>query len=198
LLISSFFNGACGNKSISGNFKTKIMLQANQTLDLSAIGAKFIVRKTSRDTNGKSFDMEWELEPHTLAPPVHIHPHAIETYTIMDGEMDVFIKDKWSTAHKGEKIVVEKGVPHTYKNSTDKIITVYNTHEPAMQFENFFEGLGKVCNSGVIKNKKMNINAIQSMSILWTKYPNEIKSVKPPSFIMKIMSWIGKLRGIKF
>ena len=173
------------------------MLQTNQTLDLSPIGAKFIVRKTSRDTNGKSFDMEWDIEPNTLGPPVHIHPYAIETYTILDGEMEVFLNNNWITAGKGDKIIVEKGLPHTFKNSTDKIVKLYNTHEPAMQFENFFEGLGKVCDSGVIKNRKMDLNAIISMSMLWTKYPNEIKSVKPPFFVMKIMSWIGKLRGIK-
>jgi hypothetical protein len=47
------------------------MLNTNQTLDLSPIGAKFIVQKTSRDTNGKSFDMEWELQPGTLGAPIH-------------------------------------------------------------------------------------------------------------------------------
>lgn len=174
------------------------MLQNNQILDLSPIGATFIVRKTARETNGTSFDMEWELQPNTLGAPVHVHPEAIETYTIMEGEMAVYLKDKWITASKGEKIVVPKGVPHTYKNVTDQVVKLYNTHEPAMRFENFFEGLGKVCDSGFIKNRKMDINAIIAMSVLWTKYPHEIKSVKPPYFVMKIMSAIGKLRGIKF
>lgn len=173
------------------------MLQTNQTLDLSPIGTKFIVRKTSRDTNGTSFDMEWELEPYAPGAPVHIHPDAIETYTIMEGEMEVFLNDKWITARKGDKIIVEKGIPHTYKNTTNKVVKLYNTHEPAMQFENFFEGLGKVCDSGVIKHRKMSLNAIISMSVLWTKYPNEIKSIKPPFFVMKLLSWIGNLRGIK-
>ncbi len=142
--------------------------------------------------------MEWELDPNTLGAPVHIHPDAIETYAIIEGEMEVYLNNKWINAHKGEKIVVEKGVPHTYKNTTNQVVKLYNTHEPAMQFENFFEGLSKVCDSGVIKNRKMSLSAIISMSVLWTKYPNEIKSVKPPYFVMKIMSWIGKRRGIKF
>src|SRR6185312_938454 len=142
-------------------------------------------------------DMEWELEPYAPAAPVHIHPGAIETYTIMEGEMEVFLNDQWITARKDDKIIVEKGIPHTYKNATGKVVKLYNTHEPAMQFENFFEGLGKVCDSGVIKNRKMSLNAIISMSVLWTKYRHEIKSIKPPFFVMKLMSWIGNLRGIK-
>jgi hypothetical protein len=66
-----------------------------------------------------------------------------------------------------------------------------------MQFENFFDGPGKVCDSGAIKNRKMSFKAILFMSVLWIKYPAEIKSVKPPYFVMKMMSSIGKLRGIK-
>jgi len=174
------------------------MLRTNQTLDLSPIGAKFIIRKTSADTQGRSFEMEWELEPDTLGPPVHIHPDAIETYSILDGEMEVFIKNKWLTARKGEKIIVEKGIPHTYKNLTNHVIRVYNTHEPAMLFEHFFEGFGKVCDSGVIRNRKASLPAMISMSVLWTKYSKEIQSVKPPFFMMKILGWIGRKKGIRF
>jgi len=83
----------------------------------------------------------------SLGAPVHIHPDPIETYTIMEGEMEFFLNDKWMTARKGEKIIVEKGIPHTYKNLTDKVVKLYNTHESAMLFENFFEGLSKVCDS---------------------------------------------------
>lgn len=50
------------------------MLKTNQILDLAPIGAKFIVKKTPADTDGKSFEMEWELEPNTLVAPSHIHP----------------------------------------------------------------------------------------------------------------------------
>ncbi len=57
--------------------------------------------------------MEWELEPGTLGAPVHIHPDAIETYTIMQGEMQVYLKDKWITDIAGDKIIVDKGIPHT-------------------------------------------------------------------------------------
>lgn len=34
------------------------------------------------------------------------------------------------TAKAGDKIVIEKGVPHTFKNATNDFVLVNNAHEP--------------------------------------------------------------------
>ncbi|MFN6944284.1 MAG: cupin domain-containing protein [Cytophagaceae bacterium] len=154
--------------------------------------------KTSKDTDGKSLEMEWILSPNSGGTPVHIHPTAIETYAIISGELEVFKKDKWITAKAGEKITIEKGEPHTFKNNTDEFVRVYNTHQPAMEFEGFFKGLHTFAKSGLVKNGKMNFKSIVGISTLWTNYSKEIVSVKPPSFVMRIMGFYGKLIGINF
>ena len=64
------------------------MLHAGDVLDLSPIGAIFQVRKTSQQTQGRSFEMEWKLSPNTGGTPVHIHPHATESYEVLAGELD--------------------------------------------------------------------------------------------------------------
>jgi len=35
--------------------------------------------------------MEWDLAPRTGGAPVHIHPHAAETYEVLEGELDVYV-----------------------------------------------------------------------------------------------------------
>ena len=50
------------------------------------------------------------------APLLHIHPEAIETYEILDGEMEFFVKDKWINAKKGDKLTVQKGIIHALRN----------------------------------------------------------------------------------
>ncbi len=57
------------------------MATKNQVLDMTAMGMKFVVLKTSLDTEGKSFDLKWELLPgcNMSDPLLHIHPEAIET-----------------------------------------------------------------------------------------------------------------------
>src|SRR5688572_32900101 len=90
----------------------------NQVLDMTPLGMKFTVIKTAADTGGKSLDLHWELLPkcNMKAPLVHTHPHAIETYEVLEGEMEFFVKDKWQLARKGDKLTVPKGVTHAFRN----------------------------------------------------------------------------------
>ena len=168
------------------------------TLDCSEFGMVMTITKTAKDTKGKSLEMEWTLSPNSGGTPVHIHPAAIETYTIISGELEVFKKDKWIRASAGQKIIIEKGEPHTFRNSTSEYVKVYNTHEPAMNFEGFFKGLHKFAKSGLVKNGKMSFKSIVAISTLWTNYPKEIVSVKPPGLLMKVLGAFGRLTGTNF
>ena len=156
------------------------------------------IRKTSKDTDGKSLEMEWMLSPRSGGTPVHVHPHAIETYEILSGELEVYKNDKWITAKTGDKVTIEKGERHTFRNNTNEFVRVYNTHQPAMRFEDFFRGLHKFANSGLVKNQKMSFKSVVGISTLWTNYSQEIVSVVPPSFIMRLLGSLGRLTGMNF
>lgn len=93
------------------------MASKNQILDFTPLGMKFTVLQTAADTGGKSLDLYWELLPkcNMEDPNPHIHPHAIETYEVLEGEMEFFIKDKWVPAKKGDKITIPKCVTHAFQ-----------------------------------------------------------------------------------
>jgi mannose-6-phosphate isomerase-like protein (cupin superfamily) len=167
-------------------------------LDCPELGMVMTIVKTAKDTHGKSLEMEWTLSPNSGGTPVHIHAAAIETYEIISGELEVFKKDKWIKASAGEKITIEKGEPHTFRNSTNEYVKVYNTHQPAMNFENFFRGLHKFAKSGLVQNGKMNFKSVVGVSTLWSNYSKEIVSVKPPAFVMKALAVYGRMRGVNF
>ncbi len=61
---------------------------------MTPVGMRFTVLQAGADTGGKSLDLHWELLPkcNMKDPLVHIHPHAIETYEVLEGEMEFFIK----------------------------------------------------------------------------------------------------------
>jgi mannose-6-phosphate isomerase-like protein (cupin superfamily) len=170
------------------------MLKVGDVLDLGPLGTKFYIKKTAVETNGQSFEMEWELAPSAgLGRIIHIHPHAIETYELLQGKFDVYINGNWKTLSVGEKAVVEKGVPHTFRKTGSETTRVYNTHQPAMKFDQFFEGMYKLTNSDGGKSNKMTLRAILYLSILYTSYPDEIQSVRPPNAIMQVFGFIGRL-----
>lgn len=177
------------------------MATKNQLLDMTPIGMIFTVLQSASDTDGKSLDLQWELLPkcNMVKPMIHIHPHAIETYEVLDGEMEFFIKDKWVFAGKGDKIIVPVGVAHTFRNPSDDIVKVFNTHQPALRMENYFEdlcnGVKRLSNDG--KNIEMNFKVMLNLSVLMNKYRQEIISTTPPDTAIRALGFIGRIAGIK-
>jgi mannose-6-phosphate isomerase-like protein (cupin superfamily) len=167
------------------------------------VGMRFTVLQAGADTGGKSLDLHWELLPgcNMKDPLVHIHPHAIETYEVLEGEMEFFVKDKWLLARKGDKLTVPKRVTHAFRNPSEKIVTVYNTHQPALRMENYFEDVCKVLDNVTdnrTKNFKMNLKAMLYMSVLMNNYRNEIIAKNPPDVAIKLLGFISKLIGINY
>ncbi len=170
---------------------------------MSPLGMRFTVLQTGADTGGKSLDLHWELLPgcNMQDPLLHIHPHAIETYEILEGEMEFFIKDKWLPAKKGDMLSVPIGVTHSFRNPTDKTVRVFNTHQPAFKMENYFEDVCKVLEKVTHQRStpfKMNMRAKFYLGVLMNNYRKEIIARKPPDFAVRLLGFIGKIFGIKY
>ena len=179
------------------------MATQGQLLDMTPLGMKFTVLKASSDTQGQSLDLHWELLPgcNMKDPLVHIHPDAIETYEVLEGEMEFFINDKWVTARKGDKLSVSKGITHAFRNPSSKIVRVYNTHQPALKMENYFEDVCKVLDK-ITNNRvspfQMNLKAMLYMSVLMNNYRDEIVAKSPPDIAIKVLGWLARQLKIKY
>lgn len=179
------------------------MAEKGQIFDMTPIGMKFTVLKTAKDTKGKSLDLHWELSPgcNMKDPLVHIHPDAVETYEVLEGEMEFFVKDRWITARKADKLTVPKGVAHTFRNPTQETVTVFNTHQPAFRMEDYFEDVCIVLDK-ITDNRtrafKMNFKTKLYMSVLMNNYRKEIIAISPPDVAIQILGAIAKLTGINY
>lgn len=173
------------------------MLRAGDVLDLGPIGATFHIRKAAAETEGRSFEMEWELAPRTGGTPIHTHPHATESYEVLEGELDVYVDGTWRTLSTGDRVSVDPGVAHTFRNASDAPVRVYNTHAPAMRFGEYFEGLHRVVNSGAISGGRVTPKAILHLSVLMTSFKDEIRSVSPPYAVMRVFAAVGRLLGYR-
>ena len=179
------------------------MATKNQILDMTPVGMKFTVLQAAADTGGKSLDLHCELLPHCNMkdPLVHTHPHAIETYEVLEGEMEFFIKDKWVVAGKGDKLSVPKGVTHCFRNPTEGVVTVYNTHQPALRMENYFEDVCKVLDKltdNRTKDFKMDLKTMLYMSVPMNNYRNEIIAKSPPDIAIKLLGFVSRLIGLNY
>ena len=179
------------------------MAARGQILNMTPVGMKFTVLQASADTQGKSLDLYWELLPgcNMKDPLIHTHPNAIETYEVLEGEMEFFIEDKWVAAKKGDQLTVPKGVTHGFRNPTEKIVTVYNTHQPALRMENYFEDVCKVLDKltfNKTKDFKMNFRTMLYMSVLMNNYREEVIAKRPPDAAIKILGLVATIAGINY
>lgn len=179
------------------------MATKNQILDMSPIGMVFTVLRSGSDTGGESLDLHWQLSPgcNVKDPFIHIHPHAIETYEVLEGEMEFFVSDKWKSAKKGDKLAVPKGVKHAFRNPTGKVVTVLNAHQPALKMENYFEDVCRVLDKVTDNRKKdfkMNLKTMLYMGVLMNNYREEIIATSPPDSAIKILGFLGKKMRLNY
>nr|WP_231780466.1 cupin domain-containing protein [Spirosoma sp. KNUC1025] len=170
---------------------------------MTPVGMKFTVLQTSADTLGESLDLHWELLPgcNMKDPLVHIHPEAIETYEVLEGDMEFFIHDKWVAAKTGDYFSVPKGVTHCFRNPTDQIVRVFNTHQPALKMEHYFEDVCKVLDKLTDQRRKgfrMDLRTMLYMSVLMNNYRAEIIAKSPPDVAIKALGWVAKVLGLQY
>lgn len=169
------------------------MLKVGDVLDMSPLQMKMTVKKFTAET----LDVEIELEPRSGGTPIHIHPHALETYEVLEGRFDAYVDGVWKIYQVGEMVKVPKGVPHTFRNSSDAKTRVYNTHQPALKMAQYFEGLYKIAHSGVIKNGEMTFKALLYLSLLMVSFKDEIIPINPPAPVANVLGFLGKLAGYR-
>lgn len=179
------------------------MATRNQLLDMSPVGMIFTVLQSAVETGGKSLDLHWKLLPgcNMKSPLIHMHPHAVETYEILEGKMEFYIKNKWIKAVAGDKLAIPEGVTHCFRNPTDKVVTVFNMNQPAFRMEHYFEDVCRILDK-LTQNRtgkfKMDFTTKLYMSVLMNNYRFEIIARKPPDIAIKVLGQISKLLRIHY
>ena len=155
------------------------------------------ITRSTEDTAGELFEATNWLDPRMPGPPVHVHPTAEESYEVVEGALEVFMNEEWSTVRAGEKATVPAGVPHSVRNHSDEPVRIVNIHQPAQRFEAFFRDMHRLIHEGKIKRlpPKDPRSAIYA-AMLFGKYPEEIRTTKPPNGVFKALALVG--RALRF
>jgi mannose-6-phosphate isomerase-like protein (cupin superfamily) len=156
------------------------------------------VTRSAADTAGELFEATNWIGPEMPGPPVHLHPTADESYEVIEGALDVCVEGEWRTLRAGESATAPAGTPHTLRNTTMQTVRIVNIHRPALGFESFFRELQALIGEGKIKAlpPKEPRSAIY-VAMLFGKYPEEIRVVKPPSGVFKALAVLGRALGFK-
>ena len=100
-------------------------------------GDTYTLLATSEETHGDYIALE-ALVPPDGGPPLHVHHNQIETFYILEGEMEMTLGDQVYEAKAGDYVHVSKGTPHRFLNRSRTTTKMVFTFVPAGDIEEFF------------------------------------------------------------
>ena len=76
--------------------------------------------------------------PPGAGPPRHIHHDQVETFYIVEGQLEVMVGDEVREAKAGDFLHVSKETPHSFINRSQSPAKIIATFVPAGKAEQFF------------------------------------------------------------
>jgi glyoxylate utilization-related uncharacterized protein len=126
-----------------------------------------------------------------------VHPNTDDSFEVIEGSLEVSVDGQWRSLQAGETVTVPAGVPHTFRNASDKPVKVVSRIQPAGRSEAFFRDMHRLIHEGKIKRlpPKDPRSAIYA-AMLIDAYPDEIRTTKPPNGVFKALAVVG--RALRF
>jgi quercetin dioxygenase-like cupin family protein len=175
------------------------MLTTNSNEILNTRTGQRMIFKSGEDAEGHLLEMECFSPSSAMKEPEHIHPFQENSFEVISGKMSFSVNGKVQIIGPEESIIISKGVPHFFWNDSGTEAHYIQYFKPALQIENFFRTFFTLARENRLNNN--GLPNIFLISIISLKYQNEIRLVKPPwvlqKMIFSILSPIGKWLGYK-
>jgi quercetin dioxygenase-like cupin family protein len=140
---------------------------------IAVVGDVYRFLATGEDTDGRY--AQWEaIVPPGGGPPPHVHSRENEGFYIIEGEITFRIGEEKVVATAGMFANMPIGVPHSFKNESDRIAKVLITIAPA-GLERMFIEIGIPVEAGSTTAPPPSRQEIETMLELAPTYGIEIR-----------------------
>jgi quercetin dioxygenase-like cupin family protein len=114
------------------------LLKPSEGRTIAFVGDLYRVLATGDDTDGKYALIEADVPP-GAGPPLHVHSREEEGFYVLEGEITFTVGDQRVVATPGTFANTPVGVPHTFKNESDRPARMLVSIAPAGLEKMFFE-----------------------------------------------------------
>ncbi len=104
---------------------------------IGLVGDTYTILLTGKDTDGRYCLIDMHI-PHGGGPPPHRHDFE-ESFTILEGEIEVMFRGAKSIAKAGETVNIPANAPHQFQNKSERAARLLCICSPAGQEEFFME-----------------------------------------------------------
>jgi quercetin dioxygenase-like cupin family protein len=159
-------------------------------------GSWFEVVRSPADPQRDPSEIRFTVLPHGPAPPPHVHPHQRETFTLHEGDFELFLDRGWRALSPGESVTVEPGQEHTFRNKGGETADVTTVHEPGLEFETYIRRL----HATAVEQGSASVGPAMAVrfAVLWREHS---ETIAPSSLPLKLafgaLGRLGPLIGMR-
>jgi quercetin dioxygenase-like cupin family protein len=131
------------------------MIRSGDRLENPVTGEVLVFHRTSAETDGDSVLVETILRPDGFVAAAHVHPHQIERFEVIQGQVGLQVGRDELIAAPGDVAVVPAGTPHRFWNAGREEARFLCEVRPALQFESLIETMFGLAAEGKTNRKGM-------------------------------------------
>jgi mannose-6-phosphate isomerase-like protein (cupin superfamily) len=132
-----------------------MMINPGDTLVNSATGEELTFLETAASTGGEYVEVVCVVQPGGAVAAAHVHPRQSETFTTVEGTLNVRVGKELLRLGQGESATVEAGTAHRFWNEGDEPVAFHCRISPALQFESLIETMFGLARDGKTNRKGM-------------------------------------------
>jgi quercetin dioxygenase-like cupin family protein len=129
-------------------------------------GTSFLIVESAADSGGQRIEFEITMAPGAQGPPKHFHPRQHESWTVLEGELCVFVDDEWRTLAEGKTSSIPPATVHTLRNRSGGVVRFRDVHEPALDFQDYIEALSREASAGTMTDRMTPSTLIHGAMVL--------------------------------
>jgi mannose-6-phosphate isomerase-like protein (cupin superfamily) len=158
-------------------------------------GTSFVVVESAADSGGRRVEFEITMAPGALGPPKHFHPSQEESWSVVDGELSVFVDDDWRALGAGEELRIPPNTVHTLRNRSDGVVQFRDVHVPALDFQDYIEDLHRLAAAGKVTGRMTPSTLINGAMVLRGHRTTQLSASAAQRFAENVLSVIGRVLG---
>ena len=160
-------------------------------------GSLYEILVSAEETGGSRSELQITLPPRHATPPPHIHPAQEETWTILDGSLEVLIGRDWRTLTGGQSETVAAGVVHTFRNRSDENVVFRVVHTPALAFERYLDRLYWLSAMNRIRRSRDLTSLLYSSLLLDTHREEQVLAGAGARAAVRTMAQLARLLRLR-
>ncbi len=95
------------------------------------------------ETYGRCELLEYRVRPGNRGGEVHVHDKTDEYFQVLSGSVEFVLGDRIVQVQAGQHLKAPRGIPHGFRNSSEKPAVMLALFAPACNREQFFLDLAK-------------------------------------------------------